>query len=261
MSDQRSFIDQLFIAPDRKHHGLAAAYSRSCWHLGLHRASAIALPLIFCMAQASGQYSGGIGGGGTNSCLAAMVILPVELLHARVSCAGERPLLEWATASEFSNSHFIIERSADTEHWEEVGRVNGAGNSQQTIEYAWRDEAPLSASVVYYRLRQVDLDGHEEVLAVIPLEVCDTGDLALSVVPNPTNGPLEVQWSTANGSSPITELRLVDAQGRVLQELHVGHAAAPRWTIDLSALAPGTYVLLGMNASALRVASTRVLRH
>jgi len=47
--------------------------------------------------------------------------------------------LTWATASEIDNSHFVIERSYDGEHFEEVARVEGNGNSSEVLHYAYTD--------------------------------------------------------------------------------------------------------------------------
>jgi hypothetical protein len=218
------------------------------------------ITLMCCTTGVSGQFSGGPGAGGATSCLPSMIVLPVQLLHMEAICDEETPSITWSTATERNNSHFVIERSTNAEYWEEVGRVESAGNSQQTTEYAWRDEAPLPASVVYYRLRQVDLDGREEVLAVLPVEACAAGGITLSVVPNPTDGLVEVLWSTENGSSSITELQLLDAQGRVLLNHRVTDVTGTRWTMDLTALSAGSYTVLGVDASGVQVGSARMVR-
>ncbi|MCB9165329.1 MAG: FG-GAP repeat protein [Flavobacteriales bacterium] len=186
------------------------------------------------------------------------VPLPVEMLWMEAACDKGTPLLTWATGSESSNAYFAIERSTDAETWERVGHVNSTGNSQQVTEYAWRDERPLFASVVYYRLRQVDLDGREEVLAVVPLASCTNGSTELNVMPNPTDGPIEVRWA-ALGKAGIAELRLVDMHGRTLRSERIQGDAA-RAEMDLAGIAAGTYTLLGLDAQGVQVGSARVVR-
>ncbi|HRD53318.1 MAG TPA: hypothetical protein PKY96_11800, partial [Flavobacteriales bacterium] len=129
-----------------------------------------------------------------------------------------------------------IERSGDAEYWETAGQVLAAGHSQQVIEYTWRDEHPLSSSITYYRLRQVDLDGREEVLAMLSLSACSSGDAALTVKPNPTDGMVEVRWPAQDGPHALRELRILDMNGRTLRTVRVD-VEALGLVLDLSFLA------------------------
>jgi hypothetical protein len=185
--------------------------------------------------------------------------LPVEMLWMEVACEASTPTLTWATASERNSSHFIIERSTDGLAWSEAGRLPAAGNSQQVIEYTWRDAATLSFYTVYYRLRQVDLDGQEEVLAVLPMEACGGTDLELLVLPNPTDGPVELRWPSQDEAAGISELRVLDAQGRVLRSERV-NAQALWTTMDLFGLAAGVYSIIGISPMGAQVSSVRVVR-
>ncbi len=185
--------------------------------------------------------------------------LPVEMLWMEAACDRGKPLLTWATATEHNNARFVIERSRDAQAWDAVGEIAGAGNSQQVLEYAWVDEAPINGALAYYRLRQVDLDGHEEVLAVLPLEPCGAAGAILSVLPNPTDGPVEVRWNAQEEASGIRDLRVLDAQGRVLHGARVG-AQAMRAHLDLSALAAGTYTLIATDAAGRQVGTARLVR-
>lgn len=84
--------------------------------------------------------------------------LPIELLGFEGITLGAVNELTWRTASETNNDHFVVERGADGIWFEHLGRVNGAGNSQQLHSYRLWDEAPLNG-LNYYRLKQVDFDG------------------------------------------------------------------------------------------------------
>ncbi|WKZ67962.1 MAG: FG-GAP-like repeat-containing protein [Flavobacteriales bacterium] len=185
--------------------------------------------------------------------------LPVEMLWMEAACEASTPTLSWATATERNSSHFIIERSTDGLAWSEAGRLPAAGHSQQVIEYTWRDAAPSSFATVYYRLRQVDLDGQEEVLAVLPMEACGGTDLELVVLPNPTDGPVELRWPPQDEAAGISELRVLDAHGRVLRSERV-NAQALWTTMDLSGLAAGVYSIIGISPVGAQVSSVRVVR-
>lgn len=84
--------------------------------------------------------------------------LPVTLLSFSAKMAEDIVYIEWSTASEVNNDYFTVERSSDGVHFEELGIVFGAGNSNNVIEYAMQDTDPFEG-VSYYRLKQTDYDG------------------------------------------------------------------------------------------------------
>ena len=98
------------------------------------------------------SFSGGGGGAGSNGSP-----LPVELLHFKGKYQKTKVTLDWATANEINNRGFAIERAGDLSNWEEIGFVNGRGNSTEQKNYNFIDAQPLVGNS-YYRLRQVDFD-------------------------------------------------------------------------------------------------------
>ena len=175
------------------------------------------------------------------------------------SCNNSTYTLSWATASERNSSHFLIERSGDAVRWETVGQVQAAGHSQQIIEYTWRDDRPLSSSITYYRLRQVDLDGREEVFPMLVVHNCSNEVAALSVYPNPTDGIVELRWSAQEGPRALRELRILDMNGRTLRTVRVD-VEAVSMMLDLSFLASGTYTLIGADANGVSTGKALVVR-
>ncbi|PCJ62725.1 MAG: hypothetical protein COA58_16795 [Bacteroidetes bacterium] len=69
--------------------------------------------------------------------------------------------LEWSTAQEKDNSHFVIERSYDGITFDNIGVVNGHGNSQQIINYTFLDNLN-TLNKAFYRLHQFDFNGASE---------------------------------------------------------------------------------------------------
>lgn len=91
-------------------------------------------------------------GGGIN-------VLPITLIEFSAANAGSGVVETfWRTASETNNDYFTVERSADAVEWTEVGRVEGAGDSNTERAYRLTDSDPISGRN-YYRLRQTDFDG------------------------------------------------------------------------------------------------------
>lgn len=85
-------------------------------------------------------------------------VLPVSWSDITSTRKGGIVTLNWSTATEINNSHFIIERSHDDSNWEEISEIKGAGNSNNITHYEFNDtQAPKSALI--YRIKQVDFDG------------------------------------------------------------------------------------------------------
>ena len=125
---------------------------------------------------------------------AGFEILPVEYLYFKSTfLAQEREVrLNWATAKEWENSHFEIERAVNgVRSWEKIGEVTGVGWSEMPVEYFFTDEQlPLTGGNIFYRLKQVDFNGDfaysEVVSARVPSMQVTQG--VWRVFPNPTNG-------------------------------------------------------------------------
>lgn len=85
--------------------------------------------------------------------------LPVEISSFFAKMLDNLALLDWITASERNNSHFEVERSIDGNEWEYLGRVHGAGTSNQPTSYSYQDSGVDVFNDYYYRLRQYDFNG------------------------------------------------------------------------------------------------------
>lgn len=99
--------------------------------------------------------------------------------------------INWVTASEKENSHFIIQRSVnDVKSWEDIGEVSGAINSEIPIAYDFTDSfLPLAGGNMYYRLKQLDLEGKSSLGEVISVRVGGISDKGTwRVFSNPNNG-------------------------------------------------------------------------
>lgn len=219
------------------------------------------ITLSGCIRGACAQFSGGPGAGGANGCLPTMIVLPVSILHMVASCEDGRPTIRWKTASERNSSHFIIERSADAVVWEAVGEVRAAGHSQQVVEYAWRDDDALFAAERYYRLRQVDRDGAEELFHTLGVSRCGGSEAMLMIQPNPANDACTVHFQQERESEDPLVLHLVDAYGREIQRTPLSPADAHiQHRIPLDRFAAGIYHITMRSAMGAVIAHTTLIR-
>ncbi|GAB2958147.1 hypothetical protein GCM10027048_26290 [Hymenobacter coalescens] len=167
-------------------------------------------------AAGSVASAGAVGGFGpfTLGSISPINPLPVELTDFRAEVEGEgRVRLHWTTAQERNNRGFEIERALNGQSWKTIGFVAGHGTTTRAQRYSYLD-ASGPTDVVYYRLRQIDLDGqwsHSTVVAVRS-SVSKKGQLAL--FPNPTANELTIRLAApATGEATV---QVLDAVGRTV---------------------------------------------
>lgn len=127
--------------------------------------------------------------------------LPVKLVAFAAERTGKGVACSWKTASETNNSYFEVERSLDGQRFERVGTVAGSGTMAISHSYSLLDDkAPIST--LYYRLRQVDVDGtfaYSPIAVVTGCVDCVATQPTLVVVPNP--GTEYVRVARATGAA------------------------------------------------------------
>jgi hypothetical protein len=118
-------------------------------------------------------------------------IVPVSLINFHGKIEKKNAVLDWTTASEINNSHYIIERSTDGLHFDEIGKIQSKGTQTQQTAYTFVDEKTPEGKL-YYRLKQVDLDGTFEIFKVISLQNT-FGGFGFKVFPNPASELIVIQ--------------------------------------------------------------------
>jgi hypothetical protein len=115
--------------------------------------------------------------------------LPVKLTSFNANCeeAGYTKVT-WETESESNSSHFIVERSRDGYAWLPSLPIPAAGTSNETQQYTYTDMSAGGHFEGYYRLRQVDYDGLEEVFDPISIQCDQLYTAYMDVYPNPSKG-------------------------------------------------------------------------
>ncbi len=162
--------------------------------------------------------------------------LPVELVRFGAVRQAGGVQLSWATASEKNSDFFDVQRSLDGQVFATVANVAAQGTTSQAHAYAVLD-APAPARLLYYRLRQVDIDGTVAYSPVVTVAaVRDAAAEELTVYPNPATDQLTASLSAAAGRT----YRVVNALGQVLAQ---GPADASNPSVDVRRLPVGTYFL------------------
>lgn len=167
--------------------------------------------------------------------------LPVELTKFDATLVDDGVMLYWSTATEVNNYGFEVEVSTDGENWENVGFVEGHGNSNSQQDYNFLYTEPFN-NKVNFRLKQVDTDGgfeYSEVVSVLPGEA--TFKLNQNH-PNPFNPTTIISFSL-KASAKVT-LKVYNALGQEVAVLanNVMDAGFHEVDFDASNLASGVYI-------------------
>lgn len=87
---------------------------------------------------------------------------PLPVLFASFSLVHSRSnvLIQWSTAFESNSKIFEIDRSTNGRTWTTIGTVTAAGNSSIPLSYSYTDQNVSGSTTFYYRVKEVDLDGH-----------------------------------------------------------------------------------------------------
>ena len=84
--------------------------------------------------------------------------LPITLVSFTAKPYQNDVKVSWQTASEIENDYFIVERSENGQDFSEIARIDGAGNSSNTINYFTMD-TDFNKTVLYYRLKLISFNG------------------------------------------------------------------------------------------------------
>jgi len=142
--------------------------------------------------------------------------LPIELLNFEVSIKNQQVDLKWSTSTEINNDYFTVERSVNGIDWEAILTANGAGNSDQIINYSDVDDKPISG-LSYYRLKQTDYNGQFDYSNVVSVKYDatvskDSG--AIKIFPSALSSGNNVKIAFNNIYEEEMLLELRDITGR-----------------------------------------------
>lgn len=139
--------------------------------------------------------------------------LPVSLLDFNTQCFDEYIEIKWSTASECNSDFFILEKSFDLTNWEFVDKIPAAGNSNQLKFYSVFDDKNSIPYIIYYRIKQIDIDGNETVFNPVDIR-CYNNDLSVSVFPNPFADELHIKIKGFDGNH--FAVKIFDINGKIV---------------------------------------------
>lgn len=175
---------------------------------------------------------------------APLNILPVKLASFTATLNNNKADLKWTTSSEINVSHFVIEKSLDGTNFQEAGIMFAYGNATDKTDYSFSDNLlNTTATVVYYRLRSVDMDGKAEYSATRIIRLGKQKDNAITILtyPNPVSNELRVTIPAAWQNKPVV-YELFTVNGQSVKRSQAGNSGQTE-TLNISTLAPGLYIV------------------
>ncbi len=174
--------------------------------------------------------------------------LPVTWLYVDAAMNGKNPLVSWATATETGADYFAVERSADAIEFEEIGTVKAKGNSNNIQEYRFEDfkATEMKASIIYYRLRQVDTDKTFDYSKIVGVNINKnmTDTFVRNIFPNPSTGIFNVEIKLNN----TAKMQVFDMKGNLISVYIINESPSQ---FDISALPSGMYELVFSDKSRI----------
>jgi len=183
-------------------------------------------------------FSGGTWGIGTGP-KDNVDVLPVELVDLQAYAENDVDVIRWTTASEKNNDYFIVESSSDMTRFREIGKRNGAGNSNTKMMYEFIN-TDIRNQPQYYRLKQVDFDGSYEYSDIV-MTNRTAEHKHFSLYPNPFS---DYVYVAMEGMNEMVLVEIYDGLGQIVFMRQIetkDHMGA--YKFDLSHLSPGVYMI------------------
>ncbi len=157
--------------------------------------------------------------------------LAITLLNFSGHLKNNNSNLVWQTASENNTDHFNVQRSKDGIHFSKIGSIQAAGNSNLEKSYSYTDAnvTQLHASVLYYRLEEVDNNGKVQISKTVSIKIKNSTSFVLS--PNPANDFINV---VSSGDIANVTVKVTDMNGRTLYTANQDFIAGEPMQISIS---------------------------
>jgi len=162
--------------------------------------------------------------------------LPIELVSFAGTCNKQNIDLVWSTATESNSDHYTVERSVEGINWQVITIIKAAGNAASLRTYTFTDR-PGNKDILYYRLKQTDLNGSNKYGNTIAVRSCAVAaSQGLTLYPNPSNGKFHVLFT--GNINEVRSTQIFNCQGQKIYEAN-GFISKP----DLSGETTGIYFM------------------
>jgi hypothetical protein len=151
--------------------------------------------------------------------------------------------LQWKTYSEANSREFDIERSIDGVNFETITIMASTGNSNVVTNYSYLDNNHPQKLILYYRLKQVDIDGQYRYSKVLRLKFKEGNFYINKIYPEPASDIIHIDVTNVSAATKCT-MSFVNLTGAIIKRseliLNKGDNIID---VNISSLAKGVYLL------------------
>ena len=175
--------------------------------------------------------------------------LPVSWLNFEALYADGNVTLNWSTAMELNNSYFEVEMSTDAIRFIPVGKLASKGNSNIPVSYSYLHLHPR-AGKLYYRIKQIDVDGKSSYSRVIQININGSGNAVPSLYPVPAANNVTIHFGRPASNAFIeilsSDMKLVYTEKinntMLTKSIYTGNWASGTYIVKLTA-GKSSYIL------------------
>jgi xyloglucan-specific exo-beta-1,4-glucanase len=143
------------------------------------------------------------------------LVLPLQFTHVSVS---QRPVsqkvyadVKWQTTADAGITGYVVERSLDAVHWQEV--YNTTANGQNN--YTYSEDVTALSGTIRYRIREINNGGYGSYSSVVTLRLSAITRTTISVRPNPVINKVINLYLNSQAKQQVV-VRVVDLIGQTL---------------------------------------------
>ncbi len=169
--------------------------------------------------------------------------LPVTLLNFYVVAGADEVIAYWSTATESNSRNFIVQRSTDGVHFDNIGSVAAAGNSNFVRNYSFDDVQAMQykGRTLFYRLQQLDLNNDMKLSQIVKVRIGDSKN-RLQLFTNPVTSQANLQYQSIEKEKVF--IRVTDALGKLMLSKQITvESGSNSINLAVSAFAPGMYTV------------------
>ncbi|HEY8895527.1 MAG TPA: T9SS type A sorting domain-containing protein [Niastella sp.] len=163
--------------------------------------------------------------------------LPVVYETFYVTRQGTNNQLSWSTSKELNTTSYTIEKSTDSRNWKQIATLAGAGTSSLLNKYGYSDKSSTDA-VVYYRIRQVDMNGTAVYSAIRSLRNNEPGSVTNIFASSNNTVIIDFNSDVKDNVS----IQLINMGGQVIARKEFSRASY-RLVLNTTGAGSGVYVV------------------